>query len=471
MDHAQKWTMIDLFAGCGGLSLGLEQANFSPVCFSEISPEAAATYKHNRPHITWENGGNYFPDARSMVKGGRSRSAISKLLTKLNLKSGKLGLVCGGPPCQGFSRIGHRRIHATDRENIPTNHLYISMSEVVKLARPKLFLFENVQGLLTARWKDRSSNEGEKGEVFSHVLETFYSLNEYVIRYRVVRAFNYGVPQNRPRVFVVGIRKDIFDKLATKKIVNPRLGPLSKKHNKNREFPLDPLEAFKGEAGDGFFPENLGLEKVPSIEEVLSDLVDTRSYEKIIQDAGNDKSKLRTTRYSKKPASYFQDEMRSPPPEEVQERLAGQWSPNKVRNHEYSRHSEQTRGRFREIQKVGRAEGNNKNKKFSQRALPKKWVNGKPNITVCSMPDDYVHYHKTQNRSLTVREWARLQTFPDWYFFCGKRTTGGTRRAGRPQDGIFDREVPQYTQIGNAVPVRLAKAIGEHFHTLLEATL
>ena len=86
------------------------------------------------------------------------------------------------------------------------------------------------------------------------------------------------------------------------------------------------------------------------------------------------------------------------------------------------------------------------------------------------MPDDYVHYDETQNRSLTVREWARLQTFPDWYFFCGKRTTGGPRRAGRPQEGIFDREVPQYTQIGNAVPVRLAKAIGDHFNDLLESS-
>ncbi len=74
------------------------------------------------------------------------------------------------------------------------------------------------------------------------------------------------------------------------------------------------------------------------------------------------------------------------------------------------------------------------------------WNNGNPNITVTSMPDDYVHW--AQPRSLTVREWARMQTFPDWYQFTGKRTTGGIRRAGNPRKSLHFREVPKYTQIG-----------------------
>ena len=100
--------------------------------------------------------------------------------------------------------------------------------------------------------------------------------------------------------------------------------------------------------------------------------------------------------------------------------------------------------------------------KFSQRLLPKRWeeVGGKPNMTATSLPDDYIHY--SQPRTLTVREWARLQGFPDWYEFCGKRTTGGARRAGNPNEGNWDREVPKYTQIGNAVPVPLAEAVGNH---------
>jgi len=106
-------------------------------------------------------------------------------------------------------------------------------------------------------------------------------------------------------------------------------------------------------------------------------------------------------------------------------------------------------------------------KKFSQRLLPKTWSNNGPNITATSLPDDYVHF--SQPRTLTVREWARLQGFPDWYKFAGKRTTGGIRRAGNPRDGIFDRELPKYTQIGNAVPVTLAEAIGNHFKKVLSA--
>ena len=102
-----------------------------------------------------------------------------------------------------------------------------------------------------------------------------------------------------------------------------------------------------------------------------------------------------------------------------------------------------------------------KTKKFDQRLLPPAWINGHPKITITSLPDDFVHF--CQPRTLSVREWARLQTFPDWYQFYGPRTTGGRRRAGSPDEGNWDREVPHYTQIGNAVPVWLAYEIGKHF--------
>lgn len=106
-----------------------------------------------------------------------------------------------------------------------------------------------------------------------------------------------------------------------------------------------------------------------------------------------------------------------------------------------------------------------KTKKFAQRVIPRKWGDGGPNITATSLPDDFVHY--SQPRSLTVREWARLQMFPDWYRFSGKRTTGGRRRAGDLSKGDWKRDTPKYTQIGNAVPVKLAEEIGKHLKSIM----
>ena len=135
--------------------------------------------------------------------------------------------------------------------------------------------------------------------------------------------------------------------------------------------------------------------------------------------------------------------------------------------HEYSRHRPEILDKFQHmIDHDGIIPEKYRTKKFAQRVLPIEWPDGGPNITATSLPDDYVHY--SQPRAPTVREWARIQTFPDWYQFSGKRTTGGIRRAGNPLDELFDRELPKYTQIGNGVPVLLAQAIGCHFARLLE---
>ena len=93
------------------------------------------------------------------------------------------------------------------------------------------------------------------------------------------------------------------------------------------------------------------------------------------------------------------------------------------------------------------------------------WGDKPTGVTVISLPDGFVYY--CEPRIPTVREWARLQTLPDWYVFKGPRTTGGRRRAGDPSKKIFDRDVPKYTQIGNAVPVRLAYELGMRVARLL----
>ena len=134
--------------------------------------------------------------------------------------------------------------------------------------------------------------------------------------------------------------------------------------------------------------------------------------------------------------------------------------------HDYSKHKPHVREKFRHmIRSGGKIPPRFQTKKFSQKVLTPIWRENGPNITATSLPDDYVHW--SQPRTLTVREWARLQTFPDWYEFKGKRTTGGIRRAGNPREAIHEREVPKYTQIGNAVPVQLANILGQHFRAIL----
>ncbi len=453
---SRRRRFIDLFAGCGGLSLGLEEAGFDPIALTEIAPEAAETYLHNRPHLEGLRD-RWYRDTWELVQD--KGKAIKSILAAEKLRKGDLDLVVGGPPCQGYSRLGHRRTHGHDRSDNPGNFLYEAMAGVIEYALPKAFLFENVQGLLTARWS-RGHAAGQSGEVFEDVLETFRDITKprsskpaYELRWRLVRAYQYGIPQNRPRVLLVGIRRDVL------KATGIQLA----QGDPDTLFGQSLAHQFKGVEGDGFHPDPTG-ERIPTVEEAIGDLIDD-AYPTLRQEyeQHRDRARLHSGRYGKAAKGQFQKEMRRGPITEIKEGLG--LKRGRLLNHEYSYHSARVEERFLEIQRVGRAEGSLKNKKFSQRALPMTWPSGKPNITVTSMPDDYVHH--VQPRSLTVREWARFQTFPDWYEFRGKRTTGGIRRAGNPAAGITEREVPQYTQIGNAVPPKLGLALGEHFQSLL----
>ena len=156
----------------------------------------------------------------------------------------------------------------------------------------------------------------------------------------------------------------------------------------------------------------LGKEKAPDLCEVLEDLIDK-----------NYKNELRTTKYPHTAQTNFQKEIKKKPNNRVSKKG------EKLTEHEYSRHSERVTKKFMAmIKNKGEIPEQYKTKKFAQRVLRRRWDSNGPNITATSLPDDFVHFK--QPRSLTVREWARLQTFPDWYRFAGKRTTGGLRRAG-----------------------------------------
>ena len=423
--HLDKKTLkvMDLFAGCGGLSLGLEQAGFTPVFVNELNADARETYIRNRiDRCEWlAEPGFHSSDVKGMVLDSKFLPALEKRFAKdFGIAHGELDLLVGGPPCQGFSGIGHRRSYSVDKEQLPSNHLFQDMAAIIHRLRPRAFLFENVRGLLHGRW----TTSGRNGEIFEDVLKTYASIPEYTVSYSLVFAKDYGVPQNRPRVLMVGIRNDVGSGII------------------REGRPEDAVSR-------GYLPAKAARE-APDLIDLLGDLIDD-TYE----NGGS------TTRYPSRWESPIQKELRTP---------QGGGTPfrkgDPLTEHEYSKHSERILAKFRAMQaNGGLVPAQFQTKKFAQRLLPPRWDRAGPTITATSLADDYVHF--LQPRVLTVREWARLQMFPDWYQFAGKRTTGGIRRAGNPREGLFDREVPKYTQIGNAVPVGLARAVGNHLRELL----
>lgn len=416
----KKPVFIDLFAGCGGLSLGLENAGFLPIFVNELNQYAMETYLANRQSVNSLLAKKYHSfDVKQMVLPPNYFADLKRGFKQdygIDVDRGEVDLITGGPPCQGFSGIGHRRSYSVEKQQLPSNHLYQDMAFVINQLRPKIFLFENVRGLMNSRW----TNKGIKGEIWEDVQSTFNGIRGYTVKSALVFAKDYGVPQNRPRILLVGIREDVGIKFSE----NP--------------------DAVAG----GYLPSP--TKGYPDLVDLLSDLIDS-NYE----NGGV------TKKYPKKASNAIQEKLRFNP---HTGELAPKGSP--VSEQVYSRHAERIIRKFTHmLNNDGEIPAVHKTKKFSQRLLPSKWDQRGPTITATSMPDDYVHF--SQPRVLTVREWARLQLFPDWYEFHGKRTTGGLRRAGNPRLDNFERELPKYTQIGNAVPVALAEVVGKHFIKLL----
>ena len=440
-------TMIDLFAGCGGLSLGMEKAGFEPIFVSELNKDAMSSYVANRPFFQ-ENEDLCCNDIDELLKNNTViLKRVRKTLKDRGLLEGRgkntsLDLICGGPPCQGFSGIGHRRSHGVDKKDLPSNQLFHKMLAVIQAFQPKIFLFENVKGLLSAKW----TASDEKPNIWQQVFGTYKeTLQNYTVRWELVSSKDYGVPQNRPRVLMVGIRNDVC-----------KSAGLSDYGTYPSDFVTETAVV------TGFLPAS-GVHSAPNPEELFGDLEDP-NIEKILDNVRSCKQPypngpLQTTRYPAKATRRIRAAFRSHPSGKAV----------KLTHHQYSKHKPEILKKFHfMIHNEGEIPEGMRTKKFAQRVLGRDWPAGGPNITATSLPDDYVHY--SQPRILTVREWARLQTFPDWYEFRGPRTTGGRRRAGNPRNGDFSREVPLYTQIGNAVPVQLAEAVGKNFMQLLTAT-
>lgn len=401
---AKPLTFIDAFAGCGGLSLGLMQAGWTGRFAIERDKFAFSTLKanllaKNSPHrYVWPR---WFPQEPIGIV-----ELLSNYKDQLEEMSGSVDVLVGGPPCQGFSSAGRRK------HDDPRNQLFASYLNLVDIIKPKAVLIENVRGFTL----DFSAGDAIKN--FSQVLKARLS-DAYTVYEQLLDLSTFGVPQARTRYFVLAFRTEL-------NVSNPFT------HLQSR------LPSFL---------RALRLTVPVSSGSAISDLeVGRHGTQPSTETKG-----FNETRYAG-PLTHFQKLMN-----------AGCEFPTDLR---LARHSEDITSRFKEIIKLSHAEGRLNTsigaemrarfglKKMALRVLDP----DRPSPTITSMPDDLLHY--SEPRALTVRENARLQTFPDWYSFQGKYTTGGHLRK---------QEVPRFTQVANAVPPLVARAIGETLTNLLRS--
>lgn len=371
--------VLDLFAGCGGLSLGLQQAGFKIVAAVEKDVWASDTYAHNHP-------------------GTELLSVGVETLTTDSLRQrfrGNIDVVVGGPPCQGFSVSGKRQYGVF----LDKNRLIHEYIRAVDAVSPSMFLLENVRGFTSASLDGR---ERALGVLLGGLEKLGYHLHSSVLQ-----AADFGLPQYRSRLFVIGSREELSDSPFPSPTHSPR-------------------------------PRG-GLAPYLSIMDAISDLPEIHAGQ------GTDGSQP----YTKKPGHEFQALMRR--------------GSTLVFNHQAMRHTQRLVERFAEIKPGGSAyklgsEGDSAPvtvyKSNNQRLVP-----SLPSLCItANFQSNYVH--PVLHRNLTAREAARIQTFPDSFVFKGRRTLMSSTllaSEGRHEEN----HLSQYNQIGNAVPPLLARVLGE----------
>ena len=349
---------------------------------------------------------------------------LAKHLVQLTKLEGCIEVLAGGPPCQGFSFAGRRD------EADPRNQLFEKYVEVVGAIKPAALVLENVPGMKVAHSKQSASGTEKKNSTESYYDKLKRSLENigYEVHGELVNAARFGVPQKRSRLIVIGLRRDISARFedgvmyAFKQLERMRLVQL----------------------------KDLGLKESMPVCEALSDL---------------------TTRWhSKKPCidpyspKGFEEIEYNAPSSTYQRLMHKGCRKDAMDSMRLTRHRDEVRERFAKILKecprgVRMNEANREQYSTKKhRVYPMDaW---EPAPTITTLPDDVLHY--SEPRILTVRESARLQSFPDWFQFRGKFTTGGDRRT---------KECPRYTQVGNAVPPLLARAIGLAVRAVLDASI
>ncbi|WP_280325941.1 DNA cytosine methyltransferase [Pseudomonas sp. BN102] len=421
-DLSQPFQFADLFAGCGGLSLGLSLAGLNGVFAVERDKMAFSTLSTN---LIERKDVPITPFAwPSWLE--KQAWGIDDILDKhgdeLASLRGKVHVLAGGPPCQGFSFAGRRQ------EADPRNKLFEKYVEMVRAIQPAALVLENVPGMKVAHatkvWKQLGIPVKPQS-YYDKLVESLDKIDYHVLG-RIVDSSTFGVPQKRPRLIVIGLRKDLAYHL-----------------DRGTTSAFDFLEKARVEQ-----LHELGLDNEIPAEDAISDLEIGRNGTKPCEDLDSPKG-FQEIDYAG-PLTAFQ-------------RLMHQGCDGTLDSLRLARHKPEIKARFQKIlddpnctkgvrmsAELREAYGLKKHRIYPMQASA-------PAPTITTLPDDVLHYNEP--RILTVRESARLQSFPDWFRFRGKFTTGGSQRT---------KECPRYTQVGNAVPPYLARAIGMAIREMLE---
>lgn len=386
-------TMIDLFSGAGGLSCGLEQAGFSPILANEKVVQFAETYKINHP------------DTRMIV--GDVRYIDIKFLHGLIDRYSDIDLIAGGPPCQGFSINAPVRSLEDSR-----NHLFREYLRIVKEIRPKVVLIENVPGIISLG----------NGAVVSEIYNALDEMG-YKVQHRILFAGHYGVPQLRFRTIFIGMRNYKGD------IVFPQPeyyvnAVANFQRSKELCYTVMPLERFL-------------LKPKITVWDAISDLPELKGGEKVAE-----------YDYENEPQSEYQMKLRL-----GSERVTSHWCSKLSEINKRRLKYIPIGGSWRDIPFDLLPAGLKKSRRSDH---TKRYGRLDPQelcstiMTKCD-PHWGSFFHPYQARILSVREAARIQSFPDKYKFTGSMTE-------------------QYEQVGNAVPPLLAKAIGSCINNMLKGS-
>jgi DNA (cytosine-5)-methyltransferase 1 len=419
-EKSQKPTFIDLFSGCGGLSLGMTDAGFCGLFAIEKAAEAFLTYKTNL--LDHPDSCDFDWPKWLDKKNIGIEDFFTKHGHRLNALKGKVSVLTGGPPCQGFSFAGRR--NGKD----PRNRLFKKYVQFVDAVKPQLLVLENVPGMRVAHGNSKPQVAGKKlkkpKSYYEKLLEELDKIG-YVAEGRLLDASTFGVPQRRPRLVVVGLKRSAINRVAG-----------------GFDGIFDCIDL----AGEDLV-RALNLSIPVSSKDALSDLEISEGPLVPCIDPASPKG-FSMLRYSK-PVSTYQ---------KLMHRGTSRLEMDSMR---LARHTAPVAERFALIldecrKGVNLSEADRERYgMLKHRTLPMSSTAPAPTLT--TLPDDVLHY--SEPRILTVREYARIQSFPDWYQFKGKYTTGGARRK---------KDCPRYTQIGNAVPPLLAEAVGNALMVILE---